>query len=229
MKSQTKVTIALAVVLIIVITIGGYEWGRSHQAAKDWKAREAIYNERIADKDVTLAARVDELTAIKGELAQVSADIVVLKADSAKDKARLADREKQLRDLPPEHLVTEARELLNTDGITLSADGEHVMFTVSAFTEAVVRIARERQLTFEYVPKLEATIKKQDLKIEKLEAGMANLEGQVLTWGEKYQILKDEFADFKRVKERSWFARAMDTGGKVALGIVAGFVLAAVR
>jgi uncharacterized protein HemX len=229
MKGMTKVTIALAVVLVIVIAAGGYEWGRSRQAAKDWKAREAIYNERIADKDATLAARAGELSVIKEELTQVSADIVALKADAAKDKASIAERDKQLRDLPPEHLVSEARALLNTDGITISADGDHIVFTIAAFTEAVVRVAKEQKLSMEYVPKLEATIKAQDAKILKLEAGMANLEGQVKTWSEKYDTLKSAFDDFKKVKERSWLTRAMDTGGKVAVGIVAGFVLAIAR
>lgn len=224
---MTKLTVILALVLIIVIGIGAYEWGKSQQAVKNWKEREAIDKQRIADKDAALAAQASELTTIKNDLATVTREISGLKADSAKAKASLADREKELRDLPPEHLVTEARTLLNTDGITLSADGEHVSFTVSAFTEAVVRITRERKLTLEYIPKLEATIAKQDFKITTLEAGMAKLEVSVnKTWPEKYQILQDAFNDFKKVKERSWLARIMDTGGKIAVGIVAGFVLA---
>jgi hypothetical protein len=229
MKPMTKLTIALAAVLILIIAIGAYQWGRNREKERGWKEREKQGNAVIAAKDEALAAKDHELSGITADLLKLSGEVAALKSDAAASKASLAERDKQLRDLPPEHLVTEARTLLNTDGITLAPDGEHVVFTVAAFTEAVVRVAREQKLTFDYVPKLEATIKAQDAKILKLEAGMENLRGQVADWTGKYDELQSMFDDFKKVKERSWFARAMDTAGKVAVGVVAGFAIGVLK
>jgi uncharacterized protein YhaN len=227
-KGMTKLTIALAATLILIIAIGAYQWGRNREKERGWKEREKQGNAVIAAKDEALAAKDHELSGITADLLKLSGEIAALKSDVATAKAAVSERDKQLRDLPPEHLVTEARELLNTDGITLAPDGEHVIFTVAAFTEAVVRVAHEQKLTMDYVPRLEAMITKQNEKILKLEAGMENLRGQVSDWTGKYDELKSMFDDFKKVKERSWLARAIDTGGKVALGIVAGLGLGGV-
>ena len=87
-------------------------------------------------------------------------------------------------------------------------------------------------MTLEYVPGLEKEINFLKLDVVDLKQLVTNQEKEIglhidkfTLLSDKYKILDSEYADYKKLKEKSFFAKAFDFTLKVGGGIAAGFVI----
>lgn len=209
--------------LCLAVLVLAFNAGLDYQKKRAWAEREQWYESRLTEKDRQLTALGDLYAVIRAELEKQSAEILRLKAESNELRKKQLKDEAVLRDSSPAEQVEASKQLLGRTDLWIS--GDRVVMTFECFEEVAVRMQRERWFSLQYVPKLEETIKVQDEKILKLEVGQANLLEQVAGWSAKYDLLKNEFSEYKKMKGKTFIQQVVTVGKYVGLGVLIGLAL----
>ncbi len=231
MNKYLKPAIAvLVVVLVAMIFAYGYEKGKAKQAAKVAQLIEEKYGALLLERDVKIKFLEDGQAATLVELAVVKQQVVKAAGDLAAEKAARKKLEDDIRNATPDVQVAEAKRILNVgpNDIWLTTRPS-VEFTLAAFSEASAIFAGYEAFTLKEIPKYEGLIATQKVETQKysdLYTGQVKITEE---WKGKFTLSEQKFTDYKaNIKEKSPFAKAVDTALKVAVGIGIGFVLHAV-
>lgn len=218
-----KISAILAGIVILCAVYIGYNYGQEKQRRAAWKEKEKTYQEEIARKDSALKIIGEENMILRASIAEHDIRIAKLEEDIVRQKLQIAEDEKKLRKLSPEDLVVEVRKIMSTNEIWLETNG--VRFSFGSFTDAAVRINREQKLTMEYIPTLENEISELKFEVADLKKLDSNHTIEIKSWSEKFNLLQNHFNEYKKLKEKSWFAKFLDTSTKIGGGFLFGFVV----
>ncbi len=234
---MNKLTIGLIAILILIGAYLGYDAGRDAQRQKVWNEREKVLDSQLKAKDALIKAKDGELLASESRNAlwelnvkRLDEEIEQLRRDNAQIKRTLAEREAQLRQLPPEDVVAQLQKTLDSREIWLEENA--VKFSIPVAVEAMVRLDRERKLTLEYVPGIEKENVKLTAEVKELKELTAGKDVTIGLWTDKYNLLSGKydvldkkFSEYKKLKEKSTFAKIIDFTLKVGGGMMAGYLL----
>lgn len=224
---SNKINVILIALLAVAVLGIGYQYGVNKADKKGVEAIEEVYLEKIDNLVNQMAGKDKELLALDGEIAGFKKDVQDLKDEMDIIIIDNNSMKEELREAPPEHLVIEAKRIVQTDEIWLA--GERVKFSISAFRDNTIILSEWEVFSLKVIPNLRTTVGKQIGEIAAFEAKDLIWKGKEKLWEshvETMDRINDEWKDYiKRNQRRSIFDTALKIGGGVLLGFFIGSVL----
>lgn len=222
-----KINVMLIAFLAVAVLGIGYQYGVNKADKKGVEAIEEVYQEKIDNLANQLEGKNKELLALDVKIAGFEEDLQGLRNELSIIIIDNSAMKEKLREAPPEHLVTEARRIIDTEEIWLA--GERVKFSISAFRDNTIILSEWEVFSLKVIPNLHGTINKQIGEIAAFKAKDLVWEGKEKLWEEHIETMdriNDAWKDYiKRNQRRSIFDTALKIGGGVLLGFFIGSVL----
>lgn len=220
MTTSTKIIIAMAVVIVLLIAGWAYTTGKSSLSKKELDAIVSAQEATNRAKDAQIAAVAANNAKLAEDVKKALADVAGLKTDLKNIRADNDKLRKQLEVAPPESLVLTAQRLLDSQDIRLN--GSKVEFGLVPFRTTVIRLSDWENFTFNLIPKYDETIAGYEKTVGRMaaETGGLKIENKLLR--ERIistdQIVSD-IKGFIIARDKVTFWRWLkDTGFKVGLG-----------
>lgn len=214
--------------LIIVISFGlysaGVERGKKKELLKQLDAKEQIMNDRLAEKTEENLRLSKDNQELENARVRVNERLTHLEAERALDRERIADLETRARQAPPESLIADMREILETDEIWLTEQG--VVLSMNAFRSMSFKMYDWQDFTLKREPNYVETIEQYKIDVYLLTDQNSNLKIQVKNTNDMVDIQKifnDEMKDFikKEIKPGFWNEiKKIGTGVAIGTGLV---------
>ena len=219
---MNKVTLILILILVAAFVGMGYFWGRSNYQKSQLELVEKTYEEQLEKYQQRILELQDVIDDYGEEVRVYQQKITELSTRVSENQHQLEEARKKLREAPPEHLIQEARRILQTKNLRLTQQG--VEFSLSAFRETTIKLLEWENFSLKREPlyreelrlkdKIIATQKKQ---IDSLLLLNKTLEGKYST----LESLSKEWKEYIVKRERrSRFSTFLGIAGGVCLGFV---------
>ena len=226
---KIKDWILIGAVLVIAIGIYGmaYEKGVSKQLRRELDAKALEVTHALAKKDKEISSLWSAIEARDKVLTKVNDRLTVLDADKAKWKEDAIYWKKKAEEAPPETLVADVREILETDEVWQTPDG--ILMSISAFRRLSLRLYDWKDFTERREPNYVESLQLYQTKVSVLTSDVADLKTIITGWSSKFdlqQAWNDDLMEYLKKKDSGSFWKTVkQVGTGVAIGVTTAFLL----
>jgi hypothetical protein len=226
MKNNKTTLILIGFLLIACVAIG-FLWADSKASKNMVQMVEDVNREKIAGLEAQMAAKDQQIFGLEKEVKEFLEQLQGLRDELIDIRKDNEEMKEKLKDAPPEHLVNEAKRIVETDEIWLA--GTEVKFSLAAFRDNTIILSEWENWKLKLHPNLYATIDTQRKTINTQAA-------EIVLWKEKEQIWEDHLDTMERINEawkdyikkqqrKGFFDTVLKIGAGVGVGFLIGSIL----
>jgi uncharacterized protein YlxW (UPF0749 family) len=214
----------IIMILMLIVAWGiydrGVQKGKIKEVLKTIKAMEKQSAEEIADKIKTIEKLQDDKLTLNKELTKVNQKINDLEAQRRLDREKIKELETKAQELPPESLVADMRDILETEEIWMMEDG--ILLSENAFRKIAFKVYDWQDFTLSREPRYMQELEQYKTNVYLLQQSIANLEQQNRERQgiiDTQKALNEDLKDFIKSKTKPGL---WDTVKQVGTGIAIG-------